>query len=159
MAGQPADRHTEMWLTLYERAGSRAALDMHATLASARCTACRARWPGPVVMAPDDRCPGCRAGPVRPDIVRFDASPYHLQEIWVALRAAVLIVPTGASETVFPVAAFTQNAARFGVACFERNAEASAVASGFHGIRLDPASRIVPAWVNERLAAAPNGSV
>lgn len=137
----------------------RAALDMHAALASAHYAACRARWQRTAVTAPDDRCPGCCAGPVRPDIVRFDESYYHLQEIWTALRAEFLIVPTGASETVFPVAAITQNAAPFGVACFERNAEASAVASDFHGIRLDPASRIVPAWVNEKLAAAPNGSV
>lgn len=137
---------------LHERAGSRAVLHMHGTLEGALCADCGHRWPAPAVMAPGDACPACAAARCRPDIVWFGEYPYHMDEIWQALRAADVFVAIGTSGTVYPAAAFAQDAARAGAYCLEINAEASAVASDFDDLRLGPASQTVPVWVDEVLA-------
>lgn len=138
---------------LHERAGSRAVLHMHGSLESALCPACATRWPASAEMRVTDRCPSCAHIPVRPDIVWFDEYPYHMEEIWQALRAADLFVAIGTSGTVFPAAAFAQDAARYGAHCLELNAEASAVASDFHELRLGSATSVVPDWVNDLLGS------
>jgi len=137
---------------LHERAGSRAVLHMHGTLEGALCAGCGHRWPAPAVMAVTDRCPACGATRCRPDIVWFGEYPYHMDDIWQALRAADLFVAIGTSGTVYPAAAFAQDAARAGAHCVEINAEASAVASDFDDLLLGPASRTVPQWVDALLA-------
>lgn len=137
---------------LHERAGSRAVLHMHGTLEGALCATCGHRWPAPAVMAVGDACPACTAPRCRPDIVWFGEYPYHMEDIWQALRAADAFVAIGTSGTVYPAAAFAQDAARAGAYCLEINAESSAVASDFDDQRLGPASRTVPQWVDEVLA-------
>ncbi len=136
---------------LHERAGSRRVLHIHGGLDGALCPGCGARWPAPERMRPDDRCPDCGALP-RPDIVWFGEYPYHMEEIGAALRRADLFVAIGTSGTVYPAAGFAQEAAQAGAHCLELNAEASATASDFAELRLGPATRIVPEWVEEMLA-------
>lgn len=132
---------------LHERAGSRRVLHMHGTLEGALCAACGHRWPAPAVMQPSAPCPACAGPRTRPDIVWFGEYPYHMEDIWQALRAADVFVAIGTSGTVYPAAAFAQDAARAGAWCLELNAEASATAPDFDALRLGPATQIVPEWV------------
>lgn len=137
---------------LHERAGSTGVLHLHGALEGALCARCGQRWSAPARMHPADPCPACGEAQTRPDIVWFGEYPYHIAEIWPLLRAADLFVAIGSSGTVYPAAAFAQDAGRAGAHCLELNAEASATAPDFDEIRLGPATQIVPAWVDEILA-------
>lgn len=138
---------------LHERAGSKRVIHMHGRLDRAKCGACDHGWAAPAAMAPDDPCPACRAPATRPDIVWFGEIPYHMEEIWEALRAADLFVAIGTSGQVYPAAAFVQDAARAGADTLELNLERSEITQEFDAARFGPASQIVPAWVSEVLAA------
>lgn len=138
---------------LHERAGSRRVWHMHGEVARALCAACGHRWPAPREMHPADPCPGCAAPATRPDIVWFGEYPYHMEDIWQALRAADLFVSIGTSGNVYPAAAFVQDAARAGADTLELNLEPSALASDFAQTRHGPATRLVPEWVAEVLGA------
>lgn len=136
---------------LHERAGSSDVLHMHGALESALCAACDHRWPAPAAMHPATPCPACHARHARPDIVWFGEYPHHMETVWDLLRRADLFVAIGSSGTVYPAAAFAQDAARAGAHCLELNTEASAVAPDFHEIRLGPATQLAPLWVDEVL--------
>ncbi|MFC7703976.1 NAD-dependent deacylase [Plastorhodobacter daqingensis] len=138
---------------LHERAGSRNVLHMHGSLGGALCAHCAHRWPAPRVMTADDPCPACGKRRTRPDIVWFGEYPYYMEQIWEALRSARLFVSIGTSGTVYPAAAFVQDAARAGAETLELNLEGSEGASDFDACRRGPASRIVPEWVSEVLDA------
>lgn len=140
---------------LHERAGSTKVLHMHGTLEGALCAACGHRWSAPALMAPADPCPACGQPATRPDIVWFGEIPYQMDEIWFALRQCDLFVSIGTSGTVYPAAAFAQDAGRAGAECIEINAEASSVAGDFDQVRIGPATRAVPDWVEEVLAFSP----
>ncbi|WP_296763181.1 NAD-dependent deacylase [Sediminimonas sp.] len=138
---------------LHERAGSRNVIHMHGELARALCAACGHRWPAPAAMAPDDACPACGAAATRPDVVWFGEVPYGLERIDAALAAADLFVAIGTSGQVYPAAAYAQHAARLGAGTLELNLEPSANSRGFDVARHGPATRIVPAWVEEVLGS------
>ncbi|OWJ76375.1 MULTISPECIES: NAD-dependent deacylase [Haematobacter] len=137
--------------TLHERAGSRNVLHMHGSLEGALCAACGHRWPAPAVMAVEEVCPACGAPAGRPDIVWFGEYPYHMEEIWTALRKAEIFVAIGTSGNVYPAAAFVQDAGRAGAHTIELNLEASAIHSDFDETRQGRATEIVPPWVEELL--------
>ncbi|MFD1913416.1 NAD-dependent deacylase [Halodurantibacterium flavum] len=136
---------------LHERAGSRNVLHMHGSLTGALCADCGHRWPAPARMSPADPCPECSLAQTRPDIVWFGEYPYHMETIWQALREAEIFVAIGTSGTVFPAAAFVQDAARAGAHTVELNLERSAGAGDFSDGRYGPATEVVPAWVAEML--------
>lgn len=136
---------------LHERAGSQSLIHMHGSLEGALCAACSHRWPAPAQMKPEDPCPNCGEKATRPDIVWFGELPYHMEEIWYALRQADLFVAIGTSGTVYPAAAFAQDAGRAGAYCIEINAEASAVTDDFDEVILGPASQTLPDWVEKLL--------
>ena len=136
---------------LHERAGAKALIHMHGAIETALCNACEHRWPAPAQMRTQDPCPKCGAQATRPDVVWFGELPYQMEEIWYELRQADLFVAIGTSGTVYPAAAFAQDAARAGAYCIEINAEASAVADDFDEVILGPASKAVPQWVEELL--------
>ncbi|MBN2905768.1 MAG: NAD-dependent deacylase [Rhodobacteraceae bacterium] len=136
---------------LHERAGARTVWHMHGQLTHARCAACDHVWDAPMQMAADDPCPSCAAPATRPDIVWFGEFPRHMEEIWDALRQADLFVAIGTSGSVYPAAAFVQEAARAGADTLELNLEPSQTARDFAETRLGPASAVVPAWVAEIL--------
>ncbi len=136
---------------LHERAGSRNVMHMHGTLTGALCAACGHRWPAPRVMNPSDACPACGAPQTRPDIVWFGEYPYGMDQIWDKLRQADLFAAIGTSGTVFPAAAFVQDAARAGARTIELNLERSDAAADFDEHRHGPATRIVPEWVEDLL--------
>ena len=88
---------------------------------------------------------------MRPDVVWFGEMPYHMDEIYAALRSADLFVSIGTSGAVYPAAGFVQNARELGAATLELNLEPSAGATDFAESRRGPASRLVPEWVEELL--------
>jgi NAD-dependent deacetylase len=138
---------------LHERAGSRNLLHMHGELLRARCSACgwSDRWTGDLLGAV---CPACgRLPALRPDVVWFEEIPIGLDRIEAALEGCALFVAIGTSGQVWPAAGFVERARRAGAHTIELNLEPSEVSDRFAERRLGPASRTVPAWVEELLAA------
>lgn len=138
---------------LHERAGSRKLLHMHGELLRARCARCgwSDRWTGDLLGV---ACPACgRLPALRPDVVWFEEIPIGLDRIEAALEACTLFAAIGTSGQVWPAAGFVERARRAGAHTIELNLEPSDVSDRFAERRLGPASRIVPAWVEELLAA------
>lgn len=138
---------------LHERAGARRVLHMHGEHLLAWCTACdvRSPWRGTLIERPP--CPACGTATLRPDVVWFGEMPYRMDEIHAALRQADLFVSIGTSGAVYPAAGFVRTARDLGAATLELNLERSQGSAWFHETRLGPASEIVPAWIEEMLAA------
>lgn len=136
---------------LHERAGSREVWHMHGALNRALCGVCGHRWEAPADMSVALACPSCTTPDCRPDVVWFGEMPYYMEEIWDRLRACDLFVSIGTSGTVYPAAAFVQDAGRAGADTLELNLEASAGNRDFAESRHGPASEIVPVWVAEIL--------
>ncbi|MCA8878952.1 MAG: NAD-dependent deacylase [Rhodobacteraceae bacterium] len=138
---------------LLERAGARNVVHMHGELMRALCAQCGQRWDAPETMHATDPCPLCGAAAVRPDVVWFGEFPYHMDRIAGALADCALFVAVGTSGSVYPAAGFVQDAAMAGARTLELNLERSEIAADFDESRQGPASRLVPDWVDERLAA------
>jgi NAD-dependent deacetylase len=138
---------------LHERAGSRGVVHMHGELLKARCGDCQAasEWRGN--LGRDCQCPTCgRIGAMRPHVVWFGEIPLEMAAIDAALVAADLFVSIGTSGAVYPAAGFVTAAQRQGASTCEINLEPSDNADQFLEKRYGPASREVPAWVEEILA-------
>ena len=138
---------------LHEAGGAQTVLHMHGILSGALCSLCGGRWTAPEEMAVDEPCPHCAGPGGRPDVVWFGEMPYHMDEIYDHLDSADLFVAIGTSGHVYPAAAFVQQANAAGAHTLELNLEPSAVASDFAETRTGPATQLVPAWVEEVLAA------
>jgi NAD-dependent deacetylase len=139
---------------LHERAGSKRLIHMHGELASGWCLRCNQRfgWTGP--MGERAGCPNCgTTGMVRPDIVWFGEMPYEMERIDEALRNCDLFVSIGTSGAVYPAAGFVQSARYVGARTLEMNLEPSLGSIYFDESRTGPASKLVPEWVEQILAA------
>jgi len=138
---------------LHERAGARRMLHMHGELLSALCSSCgqRSGFGGDMIDGP--RCAACGQDELRPDIVFFGEMPYEMERIERTLMRADLFVSIGTSGAVYPAAGFVQTARHAGAETLELNLDPSAGSVYFHETRLGPASALVPAWVDEMLAA------
>lgn len=136
---------------LHERAGAQRVLHMHGTHLNAWCTACDARtaWRETLIERPP--CPECGAQALRPDVVWFGEMPYEMERIYGALREADLFVSIGTSGAVYPAAGFVQEAKTLDVTTLELNLEPSRGTGWFDQARHGPASKLVPAWVDEML--------
>ena len=140
---------------LHERAGSKRLLHMHGELKSGWCLACDDRFEWDGGMGEAAACPSCsRLGQVRPDIVWFGEMPYEMDRIEEALRRCDLFVSIGTSGAVYPAAGFVQTARYCGAQTLELNLEPSQGSIFFHETRTGKAGELVPAWVEEVLAAA-----
>lgn len=141
---------------LHERAGSSCLVHMHGELLKARCTECDAVlvWEDDLNAA--DECPCCRrAGHLRPHIVWFEEMPLYMDVIEEALSRCRVFASIGTSGNVYPAAGFARLARARGAHVVELNLEPSLGARDFHDGRYGPASRTVPAWVEEVLANQP----
>jgi NAD-dependent deacetylase len=144
---------------LHERAGSPELLHLHGELLKARCTGC-----GAVSLCREDLsrasiCPACRGlDCLRPHVVWFGEMPFGLNEVAAAIAAADWFVAIGTSGRVYPAASFVSWARAAGVATLEINLEESAASGVFHQSRRGRAGELVPAWVEEVLAAAEDRS-
>lgn len=138
---------------LHERAGSRRVLHMHGRLKAARCTECgeTTRWEGTLVDQPP--CPFCSLRGLRPDVVWFGEVPFGLDEIDLTLHRAGTFVSIGTSGNVYPAAGFAAFARAVGARTVELNLEPSEGADSFVEHRHGLATEVVPAWVEEFLAA------
>jgi len=138
---------------LHERAGSRRVLHMHGRLKAARCTECgqTTRWETTLVDEPP--CPFCSRRGLRPDVVWFGEVPFGLDEIDLTLRRAGTFVSIGTSGNVYPAAGFAAFARAVGARTIELNLEPSEGADSFIEHRHGLATEVVPAWVEEFLAA------
>lgn len=138
---------------LHERAGSRRLVHLHGELLRARCTRCgwAGPWTGDLSGA---ACPGCRRTPgLRPDIVWFDEMPLGLARVEAALARCALFAAIGTSGRVWPAAGFVDRARRAGAHTVEIDLGPTEASGRFAERRQGPASRLVPAWVAELLAA------
>lgn len=136
---------------LHERGGASEVIHMHGEILSALCAACANRWGWRDDMTTSDACPACASpGTVRPDIVWFGEIPYHMDRIGDALADCDLFVSIGTSGEVYPAAGFVAEARHRGAKTLEINLEASGAA--FDARLLGPATRTVPAWVEEVLS-------
>ncbi|HYH33845.1 MAG TPA: NAD-dependent deacylase [Nocardioides sp.] len=142
---------------LHERAGSRNVVHMHGRLRAAWCTSCDAHhdWTGPLGDRPP--CPTCGQRALRPDVVWFGEVPHGMEHIEESLWACDLFVSIGTSGLVYPAAAFVQYAAARGTDTLELNLDASDASGDFAESRRGPATRLVPEWVDEVLAAGDLG--
>lgn len=139
---------------LHERAGARRLIHMHGEHLKAWCTGCDARsgWTGTLLDRP--ACPACGvAGYLRPDVVWFGEMPYDMDAIHRTLNRADLFVSIGTSGAVYPAAGFVREARASGARTLELNMEPSQGSHWFDEARHGPASVLVPAWVEEVLAA------
>lgn len=145
---------------LHERAGSRHLVHMHGELLRARCTSCQASSPWRAEIGPDSLCPACAGGnSLRPDVVWFGETPYHLDRIYGALAACDLFLSIGTSGSVYPAAGFVAEVrASGGGHTVELNLEPSEGASLFAEVHHGPAASLVPAYVERLLSERSLGS-
>ena len=144
---------------LHERAGSRHLVHMHGELRRALCGACGARpeWDGDLIERPP--CPECGERMLRPDVVWFGEMPYELERIENAVVACDEFVSIGTSGAVYPAAGYVALAAAFGARTIELNLEPRDTlllfedAVPFDEARAGRATELVPAWVDEVIAA------
>ena len=133
---------------LHERGGSRHVIHMHGQIMRALCAECGHQWGWAFDMALDDICHSCaKVGTVRPDVVWFGETPYHMETILDRARDCDLFVAIGTSGAVYPAAGFVTEARDRGVRTLEINLEPSENADDFDERLLGPASETVPVWV------------
>lgn len=139
---------------LHERAGTKNLIHMHGELGKALCTRCRSRlnWKEPLSMF--DHCPTCgHTGCLRPDVVWFGESPYHMDIIEEALKRASMYISIGTSGSVYPAAVFVEEAATMGAYTVELNLEPSEISHQFNRTIKGPATEVVPRFVETILTA------
>ncbi|GHU04491.1 NAD-dependent protein deacylase [Alphaproteobacteria bacterium] len=137
---------------LHDRAGSKKMIHMHGALKRGLCTSCEEDYEWLDDMSVESRCPKCgKVGSVRPWIVWFEEMPYGMDEIYAALGQCDLFISIGTSGNVYPAASFVNQASR--AKTIELNLEPSLGASRFQDGRYGPATKVVPVYVEELLAA------
>jgi NAD-dependent deacetylase len=139
---------------LHERAGSPEVRHLHGELLKSRCTACGAVTECRGDLSRASICAACGGiDCLRPHVVWFGELPFGVDEISAALARADLFVAIGTSGLVYPAAGFVTWARQAGVPTLEINLEESATRTAFDESRRGPAGELVPAWVEEVLAA------
>ncbi len=137
---------------LHEMAGTRRLIHMHGEILKALCNHCGAREPWEDDLSTDLACQVCeKSGGMRPDVVWFGELPYRMEEISQALGACDLFISIGTSGTVYPAAGFVMEARNAGARTVELNLEPSEGASMFSQAVHGPATKVVPAFVDELL--------
>ena len=135
---------------LHEAAGSQNPIHMHGEMFKALCMACSARFSWATDMGTSTACPVCaHVGQLRPDVVWFGETPYHMDRIVPLLAACDLFISIGTSGNVYPAAAFVAQARSSGARTIELNLEPSTGASLFDEAVYGPATRVVPAFVTK----------
>ena len=98
-------------------------------------------------------CPECGERMLRPDVVWFGEMPYDLDRIEQAVVACDVFVSIGTSGAVYPAAGYAALASAFGARTVELNLDPSDAMIPFDDARAGPATELVPAWVEEVIAA------
>ncbi|MGQ0456464.1 MAG: NAD-dependent deacylase [Hyphomicrobium sp.] len=133
---------------LHEAAGSRALIHMHGEALKALCGGCGARHAWHDDLSTMTPCPSCgQRGTMRPDVVWFGETPYHMERIGQLLQDCDHFISIGTSGNVYPAAGFVAEARAAGAYTVELNLEPSQGASLFHEAIYGPATEIVPRYV------------
>ncbi len=139
---------------LHERAGSGNVIHMHGELLKARCQSTDALVPAEQALHPALTCTVCgAAGCLRPHVVWFGEMPLEMERIYAALAGCEHFISIGTSGNVYPAAGFVAEARASGAHTTELNLEPSEQLTAFHEHRHGRATELVPAYVNELLAA------
>ena len=139
---------------LHERAGSKNLIHMHGEVLRAFCHFCHHKIDIRENLSVEIPCAKCsKKGGVRPDIVWFGETPYHMDRIFDALSNCDLFIAIGTSGHVYPAAGFVSHALHSGAVTAEFNLEPSNNASIFHQSIYGPAGTTVEKFVQEILAA------
>lgn len=139
---------------LHDRAGSKNLFHMHGELQSILCEQCGRASPFFGDALEDTPCPACgRAGALRPDIVLFGETPYHMEDIYGALMGCDLFIAVGTSGFVYPAAGFVDVALHAGAHTIEVNLADTQRSPSFHEKISGPAGETLPALVAELIAS------
>lgn len=140
---------------LHEAAGSRKLIHMHGEALRALCIHCEAKHDWLVDMSTATPCPACaKTGGMRPDVVWFGETPYHMGHIARLLSVCDVFISIGTSGHVYPAAGFAAAARKSGAHTVELNLEPSESASHFGEAIYGPATVVVPAYVDRLLNGA-----
>jgi NAD-dependent deacetylase len=135
--------------SLHEQAGSKRILHMHGELFKSRCSNehC-AREPfedsGMYKQRADVPVCGSCGSLIRPRIVWFGEIPYHLEEIFVALKRCNLFLAVGTSGVVEPAASFAARAKQGGARTCYVGPEEPENEETFEKIFLGKAGEVLP---------------
>ena len=142
---------------LHEVAGSENLIHMHGEVMKALCAACDWRGSWDRDMSLESDCPECtRAGALRPDVVWFGETPYHMERIAGLLSRCDVFVSIGTSGNVYPAAGFAAIARARGARTVELNLEPSEGAAHFDEAIYGPATEVVPVYVERLLGVSPS---
>lgn len=139
---------------LHERAGSKNLIHMHGELLKAECLLCAEITPWREDMSVSSVCPHCQeAGHLRVNVVWFGEMPIYMDRIHRELNRCELFISVGTSGNVYPAAGFVQQVSRK-AKTVELNLERSENANQFTDGHYGPATKIVPAFVEQVLGSA-----
>ena len=137
---------------LHERAGSKNVIHMHGELIKQRCVATGTVSSCEADLSTETRCPCCQIpGNARPHVVWFGEIPLFMDDIYNALSSCDLFVAIGTSGHVYPAAGFVEIALQNGATTLELNLENTLQSSRFEHQLQGPASKRVPAFVEQLL--------
>lgn len=160
LARLEADHHGDILIVtqnidhLHEAAGSKNIIHMHGELQKVFCTNCNVRQLWKTDLSVESRCTNCNeTATMRPDVVWFGEMPYQMDDIIASLMDADLFLSIGTSGNVYPAAGFVDGAREAGAHTVELNLEPSQGASLFHDAIHGPATQVIPAYVNDLIAA------
>ena len=141
---------------LHETGGSENLIHMHGELLKVRCSVCLQINSRLSDVTSRTNCPTCdRTNTLRPHVVWFGEMPLNIEEIHQLLNECSLFISIGTSGNVYPAAGFVQLATAAGARSIELNLEPSEGATLFSETRYGPATKIVPAFVEELLREGP----
>jgi NAD-dependent deacetylase len=141
---------------LHQRAGSRDLIELHGTLAFARCDSCGRRQPmGEAVAASPERPPVCDCGGLRrPAVVWFGESlpPGAMERATEEASLAEVFLSIGTSGSVYPAAGLIEVAYQNGACLIEINPEPTPFSRFAHWTVRGPAGEALPALTEAILA-------
>ncbi len=139
---------------LHEQAGSKNLIHMHGQCNQVLCSLCGDVRHSPGDLFTDHICKACnQAGGLRPNVVWFGETPYHMDRIAQALVGCGLFISIGTSGTVYPAAGFVDLVSSTSKArIVELNLEPSKGANQYTQAYYGPASEVVPVFIEDLLA-------
>ncbi|MEX0344895.1 MAG: NAD-dependent deacylase [Rhizobiaceae bacterium] len=138
--------------TLHEQGGSINVIHMHGQHSNVLCNNCGHREPWEQELSTKTPCPACKTpGYLRPDVVWFGETPYHMDRIYAALAKCDLFISVGTSGNVYPAAQFVHEANLAGAHTVELNLEPSEGVDEFAETIHGKATKIVPGYLKSLL--------
>jgi NAD-dependent deacetylase len=141
---------------LHQRAGSRDLIELHGTLAFAKCDFCGRRLPmGEAVASSPERPPACDCGGLlRPAVVWFGETlpPGAMERAALEASLAEVFLSIGTSGSVYPAAGLIEVAYENGACLIEINPEPTPFSRFAHLTLRAPAGEALPALTEAILA-------